>query len=93
MVVFIIIYLFFILFLRVHDISHLSDKVLAEGWSDPFPGVDTTVHPHGFLFGSSVHPNLKDYCTSVAIFYIYICICNTLVFVVCTLSKLIVFIS
>lgn len=41
-----------------HFPSYLSDKVLTEGWGNPFPGVDTTVHPDSLLLGSGVHTNL-----------------------------------
>ena len=42
------------------NVSYLTDKVLTEGWGDPFPGVYATVHPDSFLFLSSVHSNLED---------------------------------
>jgi len=32
--------------------------MLAESWSDPFPGMNPTVHPNGFLWCGAVEADL-----------------------------------
>lgn len=38
--------------------SHLFNKMLTESWSDPFSGMNPTVHPNGFLWCGAVEADL-----------------------------------